>query len=83
MIIVKRKPLDEVLNMVGSAKKVLIVGCDGCVGIYQEGGQKQVELMKIMLDMAKKLKESKGLKLIPQWFSDNAIEECVQPRFNP
>jgi hypothetical protein len=56
MIIVKRKPLEKILEMIGSATKVLIVGCDGCVGIYQEGGQKQIDLMKIMLDMAIKLK---------------------------
>lgn len=62
MIVVKRKPIEEIVNMIGAAEGVLIVGCDGCTGIYQEGGQKQVELMKAILEMAKKLKEKRDIK---------------------
>lgn len=63
MIVVKRKPLEEILKMIGSAENVLIVGCDGCAAIYQEGGQKQVDLMKLVLTMAKKLKENKDINI--------------------
>lgn len=63
MIVVKRKPIEEIVRMVGDAESVLIVGCDGCTGIYQEGGEKQVEIMKVILEMAKKLKENRDIKI--------------------
>jgi len=63
MIIVKRKPINKIFDMIGPADNVLIVGCDGCVGIYQEGGQKQVELMSVILELAKKLKENRDIKI--------------------
>lgn len=63
MIVVKRKPLQEILKMIGQAESVLIVGCDGCAAIYQEGGQKQVDLMKLVLTMAKKLKQNKNINV--------------------
>ncbi len=65
MIVVKQKPIEEIVNMIGTAESVLIVGCDGCVGIYQEGGQKQVELMKVILEMSKKLKDNRDIKVKP------------------
>jgi len=63
LIVVRRKPLDEILGMIGSAENILIVGCDGCVGIYQEGGQKQVEVMKDLISMAVKLKENRDVNI--------------------
>ena len=63
MIVVKRKPIKEILKMIGSAENVLIVGCDGCAAIYQEGGQKQVDLVTLVLKMAKKLKENKNINV--------------------
>ncbi len=63
MIVVRRKPLAEIVDSIGSAGDVLIVGCDGCTGIYQEGGQKQVELMRDLLKMAVKLRENRDLNV--------------------
>lgn len=63
MIVVKRKPIEEILKMIGPSENVLIVGCDGCAAIYQEGGQKQVDLMKLVLQMAKKLKQNKKINI--------------------
>ena len=58
MIIVEQKPFDEILAMLEGHKthEVLIVGCNGCAGIYQAGGEKQVEVMGMLLEMAHKLK---------------------------
>jgi len=63
MIVVKQKPLKEIMSMIGDAERILIVGCDGCAGIYQEGGQKQADLMKMVLQMSKKLKGSKEAEI--------------------
>jgi hypothetical protein len=58
LIIVEQKPFDEILGMLDDhqAEEVLIVGCNGCAGIYQVGGEKQVEVMGMLLEMAHKLK---------------------------
>lgn len=63
LIVVKRKPLEEIVKMIGSAETVVIVGCDGCAGIYQEGGEKQVELMRDLLEMSMKLREKRDLNV--------------------
>ena len=63
MIVVQRKPLAEIVRMIGPAEKILIVGCDGCTGIYQEGGQKQVEVMRDLLRMAIKLRQKRDLHI--------------------
>jgi hypothetical protein len=63
LIVVKRKSLEEIISMIGPVESILIVGCDGCTGIYQEGGQKQVELMKDLLQMAIKLREKRDVSI--------------------
>jgi hypothetical protein len=58
MIILQEKSFDEILTMVANSNRILIVGCNGCAGIYQVGGEKQALLMKQRLDIASKLKNS-------------------------
>jgi len=53
----EQKPLEEIAKMLNGVKSVLIVGCNGCAGIYQVGGEKQAEIMKVLLEMAKKLRD--------------------------
>lgn len=70
MIILKEKTFEEILTMVAGSKSVLIVGCNGCAGIYQVGGEKQALMMKRLLDMASKLKgfalKSKAMTVLRQ-----------------
>lgn len=61
MIVAKRKPLDEIMEMLKGYKKVLTVGCGTCVSVCLAGGEKEVEVLNAELDMARKL-------------ADNAIE---------
>jgi len=58
----EQKPIEEILKMLGEIDSVLIVGCNGCAGIYQVGGEKQAEIMKILVEMAIKLKQNRGIK---------------------
>jgi hypothetical protein len=60
---VKRKPLKEIIASVRDAKNLLIVGCDGCSGIYQEGGQKQAELLSELIKIALKLHEKRDINI--------------------
>lgn len=58
MIVVKQKPLEDIIKALGDSKKILIVGCDGCAAIHQAGGIKQAEVLRGLIKMAKKIKEN-------------------------
>ena len=56
MIITQKKPIEEVMAMVGDAKTVAIVGCNSCATACQTGGQPQIdELTKILEAAGKKV----------------------------
>ena len=50
MIITQKKPLEEVLALLGDAKKVAIVGCGNCAAACQTGGEKEIAEMKQILE---------------------------------
>lgn len=56
MIVVEQKPLEDILDMVKGSNRMLVLGCDGCSGIYQVGGEKQAEILSSMLRMENKAK---------------------------
>lgn len=53
MIVVRLKPLEEITSMLNGYQKILIVGCDGCSGVYEVGGIKQAEMLKERLERIK------------------------------
>ncbi|MFQ6076063.1 MAG: methylenetetrahydrofolate reductase C-terminal domain-containing protein [Candidatus Bathyarchaeia archaeon] len=55
MIVMEQKPLNEIMGMLGGFNSLLIVGCNGCAGIYQVGGEKQAEVMKMLIEMARRI----------------------------
>ncbi len=42
MIVTKRKPMEELEEIIKPYKKVAIIGCGGCATVYETGGRKQV-----------------------------------------
>ena len=50
MIITEKKPVDELLAMLGDVRKVAIVGCGSCATSCQTGGEKEVAEMKAFLE---------------------------------
>jgi hypothetical protein len=61
MIVVERKNIDDIAENLEGFKKVLIAACNGCVGIYQLGGEKQAEELAMLLKMNEKL-SGKGVE---------------------
>jgi hypothetical protein len=54
MIVGERKPLKEIFEMIGNAKKILLVGCKGCVTVCNAGGSKEVGILASIVRLAKK-----------------------------
>lgn len=58
MIVGKRKPFDELKEMIKDCKKVLTVGCGTCVAVCLAGGEKEVAVFNTEMDMARKLDDN-------------------------
>lgn len=54
MIVADRKSLEEILAMVENNKKILILGCKGCVTVCNVGGLKEVEILASSIRIARK-----------------------------
>lgn len=55
MIIAQQKPINDIAAMVAGCKKVLLVGCAGCVTVCLSGGEKETEIMASALRIKRKL----------------------------
>ena len=55
MIVGEQKPLDEIMQLLGDARKVLLVGCGTCVTVCFAGGEKEVGILASALRMKSKL----------------------------
>lgn len=49
MIIAERKPVEEIVEMVSGSKRVLVLGCRGCVSVCSAGGEREVEILASLL----------------------------------
>ena len=56
MIIAERKPVDEIVEMVSEAKRVLVLGCRGCVSVCSAGGEREVEILASLIRLGCKKK---------------------------
>jgi len=86
MIITERKPLAEILELVRPYRKVLILGCGGCVTVCQSGGAKEVELLRAELELALGAAGEKPKKLVeltptrqcdPEFLEEQPLREAA------
>lgn len=50
MIITQKKPIEELMAMIGDAKKIAIIGCASCAQACATGGEAQVAELKAYLE---------------------------------
>jgi ferredoxin len=55
MIVAEQKSLNEIKQLIGSAKNVLVVGCGTCVTVCFAGGSREAAILAASLRMASKL----------------------------
>jgi ferredoxin len=55
MIVAEQKPLSEIKTLIGSAEKVLVVGCGTCVTVCFAGGAREAAIVAASLRMSTKL----------------------------
>ncbi len=51
MIVGTQKPIEEIWEMIKTYKKVLVFGCNTCVAVCHQGGNKEAETLASMLSM--------------------------------
>ncbi len=78
MIIAERKPMKELLSMVSGVKRLLIVGCRGCVAVCSAGGDKEVAILAAALRLG--VKKAGGDIDIQQ---DTLIRQCDPEYIDP
>jgi len=76
MIIAERKPFNEIWEMIGDAKKVLVLGCGTCVTVCFAGGKKEVDILSAQLRIAAK---KEGRELIVE--KDTIERQCEDEFF--
>ena len=59
MIVAKQKPLEEIIRMIDTYERILVLGCGTCVAICLAGGEKEVSVLASSLRMAEKLSDKK------------------------
>lgn len=63
MIVAERKPLAEIVEMTRDFKRVLVLGCKGCVTVCSAGGEREVEILASLLRMGRN-KEGSPVEVI-------------------
>jgi ferredoxin len=75
MIVADRKPIEEILTMVDDCRKILLVGCKGCVTVCNVGGLKEVQILASALRIARK-KDGRPLEVV-----EKALERQCDPEY--
>jgi hypothetical protein len=75
MVIGERKPFEEILKMAARHKKIMVLGCGGCVTVCLTGGEEEVRVLSSQIRMARE-KEGNPLEII-----EKTIERQCDPEY--
>lgn len=75
MVVGERKPFEELLKMVENHKKILLLGCGGCVTVCLTGGDDAVRVLASQLRMARE-KEGNPIEII-----EKTVERQCDPEY--
>lgn len=76
MIVGERKPLDELLEMISGHKRILLIGCKGCVTVCNAGGTKEVGILASTLKLARQ-KEGAPVEIVEQTLERQCDPEYI------
>ena len=63
MVVGERKPFEEILKMVEGHKKIMVLGCGGCVTVCLTGGHDEVRVLSSQLKIARE-KEGNPIEIV-------------------
>ncbi len=75
MVIGERKPFEEILKMIEPHKKIMVLGCGGCVTVCLTGGDDAVRVLSSQLRMARE-KEGMPIEII-----EKTVERQCDPEY--
>ncbi len=75
MVIGERKPFEEIVKMLNGHKKILVLGCGGCVTVCLTGGDDAVKVLSSQLRMSRE-KDNDPLDII-----EKTIERQCDPEY--
>lgn len=70
MIISKKKPFEEVLDLLGDAKKVALVGCASCATSCKVGGEPELDEMEALL-------KEHGIEVVGRIIPDETCQKML------
>jgi hypothetical protein len=57
MIVGEQKPIETIMSYIEGCENILLAGCHGCVTVCCTGGQKEVDILASMIELARKRKK--------------------------
>jgi len=75
MIMGQQKPIQVILEMLAPYRKIVLVGCHGCVTVCRAGGQKEVEILASAIRLAREAEER------PMEIKEVTLERQCDPEY--
>jgi ferredoxin len=75
MVVGERKPFEEILKMVEGHKKIMVLGCGGCVTVCLTGGHDEVRVLSSQLKISRE-KDGNPIEIV-----EKTVERQCDPEY--